>query len=311
MVKVWIDCDMGYDDLVAVLMLASAPEIEIAGLSLVAGNAPLPQVIENTQNAAAFFSWDFPLFAGRDRPVLGPLETAGYVLGDTGIRTSGRSLPATTRRPMGHAVNGMVDFIEENPGATILALGPLSNLAGLLLVRPDLAEQIGRLVWMGGSLGPGNHSAAAEYNAAADPVAVQMVLESGVAFAMVGLDACRQVSLIAADLAVLRGKAGEKAQMLADLTQGYLAIASADLSKPMSWYDPTAAAAVLDPACIEWRPAHITMETGEGPARGMTVVETRVPPHASPRKQVNAQVAGTVEAQKVRTLIARALEASC
>lgn len=307
MKKVWIDCDMGYDDLVAVLMLDADPTIEIAGLSLVAGNAPLPQVIENTFRAAAVFGWNFPIFAGRDRPVLGHLETAGYVLGDTGIRTSGRSLPPAKSRPMGHAINGLVDFIDDAEEPIILALGPLSNLAALFAGRPDLAERVESLVWMGGSDGRGNHSAAAEYNAAADPVSVQMVIESGVPFAMVGLDACRQVSLFPEDLATLRGFEGEKARLLGDLTEGYLAIASADLSKPMSWYDPTAAAAILDPTCIEWRPAHLSVEIGEGPARGMTVVETRVPS----RKPANAMVAGKVQGETVRALINGALEAAC
>src|SRR6187402_3048553 len=89
----WIDTDLGFDDLAAVLAVACTPGWSVAGLSLVAGNAPLPIVIDNALRAAACFGWRFPIHAGAAAPLVGKLETAQFVLGDDAMRSAGRSLP--------------------------------------------------------------------------------------------------------------------------------------------------------------------------------------------------------------------------
>ena len=90
---VWIDTDMGFDDLWAILALLRAPDIIVDGIGLVAGNAPLPIVADNASRAKAFFGWPQPLHAGCDRPLLQPPLTASYVLGDTGMQSVGHELP--------------------------------------------------------------------------------------------------------------------------------------------------------------------------------------------------------------------------
>ena len=199
---VWIDTDMGFDDLVAVLTVAAQPAWTIEGLSLVAGNAPLPVVIDNAQRAAHFFGWEFPIHAGCDRPLVCDLVTAQNILGDDAMRSAGRSLPLA-RTPLAgdDGVAALADWLRqsESPRA-VLALGPLTNLARLLQRQPELATCIDPLIWMGGSAGPGNHSAAAEFNAVVDPESVQAVLDAGVRLRMVGLDACRQVRVRVADV---------------------------------------------------------------------------------------------------------------
>ncbi|MEO7940377.1 MAG: nucleoside hydrolase, partial [Burkholderiaceae bacterium] len=187
--------------------------------------------------------------------------------------------------------------------ATILALGPLTNIATLLQQRPELAAQIADLVWMGGSAGPGNHSAAAEFNAAVDPESVQQVLDHGVRLRMVGLDACRQVRVHAADALQLRAVGTWRAEMLADLLLGYLQIASPDCSRPMALYDPTAAAALVAPDAMEFRAAHLVMELQGKHTRGMTVVEWRVPRRAA----ANAMVASSADEPRVRDTVLQAL----
>jgi len=206
--QVWIDTDMGFDDAVAIALVADAPDVAIAGMSLVAGNAPLDRVARNARAAAAFFGWAMPIHVGRDRPLLGDLVTAAYALGDGAMPTVGRSLPEADTPPSGEpALPALVRFLEES-GSEILALGPLTNIAALVIARPDLAARI-RLVWMGGSAGPGNHSAVAEFNAAVDPEAIQAVIDAGVRICMVGLDACRPVTVSVADA----GKAAANADI--------------------------------------------------------------------------------------------------
>lgn len=301
----WIDTDMGFDDLAAVLTVAVQPHWRIDGMSLVAGNAPLPVVIDNALRAAHCLGWTFPIHAGCDRPLACALVTAQNILGDDAMRSAGRQLPqqrgtlASSEASKALAAH----LTRANTPATILALGPLTNLATMLVQHPHLASRIGRLVWMGGSAGPGNHSAAAEFNAAVDPESVQQVLDYALPLQMVGLDACRQVRVHAGDAQTLRAVGTECAQMLADLLLGYVRIASPDGSMPMALYDPTAAAALVQPQAMHFRPAHMVMELRGDHTRGMTVVEWRVPRRAT----ANVQVAHVANEQRLRQTVLQAL----
>jgi purine nucleosidase len=302
---VWIDTDMGFDDLAAVLTVAQAPRWSIAGISLVAGNAPLAVVSDNALRAAAFFGWSMPIHRGSDRPLVAPLVTAQNILGADGMASAGRSLPlARAALASDDGVGALTQYLADNTGpATVLALGPLTNVARVLQARPALAARIGQLLWMGGSAGPGNHTAAAEFNAAVDPEAVQVVLDAHVPLRMVGLDACRQVRAGAQDAEVLRAVGTERAHVLADLLLGYVRIASPDGSLPMSLYDPTAAAALVAPQGMVFRPAHLVMELQGRHTRGMTVVEWRVPRRA----QANADVAHMADEALLRSVVLDAL----
>ena len=302
---VWIDTDMGFDDLAAVLTVAQAPGWAITGLSLVAGNAPLDVVTDNALRASAFFDWRMPIHRGSGQPLVAPLVTAQNILGADGMASAGRSLPQDRAAlASDDGVGALAQYLAHaTVPATVLALGPLTNVARVLQTRPELAAHIGLLVWMGGSAGPGNHTAVAEFNAAVDPEAVQLVLDAGLPLRMVGLDACRQVRAHAADAEALRAVGTERAQILADLLRGYVCIASADASLPMSLYDPTAAAALVAPQGMVFRPAHLVMELQGRHTRGMTVVEWRVPRRAP----ANAEVAHLADEPLLRKVVLDAL----
>lgn len=302
---VWIDTDMGFDDLAAVLTVAMQPGWEISGMSLVAGNAPLPVVTDNALRAAHCFGWRFAIHAGCDRPLVGPLVTAQDILGSDAMRSPGRQLPTARAALASSDASGALAawLAQAATPSTVLALGPLTNLAVLLQRQPPLAGRIGRLIWMGGSAGPGNHSAAAEFNAAVDPESVQAVLDHGIALEMVGLDACRQVRLHAADAQALRALGTERAEILADLLLGYVQIASPQGTAPMASYDPTAAAALVQPDAMQFRPAHLAVELRGQHTRGMTVVEWRVPRRAA----ANARVASVADEPRLRATILQAL----
>ena len=303
--SVWIDTDLGFDDLAAVLTVMHTPGWQVAGLSLVAGNAPLPVVIDNALRSAAFFKWTMPIHAGHAQPLACELVTAQNILGEDAMVSAGRQLPRTrTGLASDDGVSALAAFLENSDApATVLALGPLTNFAALLLARPELARRIGMLMWMGGSAGPGNHTAAAEFNAAVDPEAVQHVLDANTPLHMVGLDACRQVRVHSADAQALRDIGTEAGLILGDLLLGYVRIASPDGSLPMSLYDPTAAAALVAPAGMQFRDAHIASELKGEHTRGMTVVEFRVPRRAV----ANARVASTAEEAMLRDVVLGAL----
>jgi purine nucleosidase len=302
---VFVDMDAGFDDMLAVEMVARAPGLDIVGLSLVAGNAGLPQVVENAARMAAFLGWRMPIHVGRDQPILGEPTDATNVLGATALPTTGRGLPPAAHAFAGDGVGALLAALERHDGLDILALGPATNLAIACLARPDLVRRAGRVVWMGGGVGVGNHTAAAEFNAAADPEAAAILFRAGLDVTMMPLDCCRQVMVTSADAAALRERGGERAAILADLLGGYVRIVAKDGSRPMALYDPVAAAALIAPDAFAFEPARVLVETGHGPARGATICEFR-----TDRAAPNARVARRADAVAVRALALGALEAS-
>lgn len=298
---VWIDTDMGFDDIAAILVVTHA-KLDISGISLVFGNTPLPQVRVNAAGAAKAFGWTFPIHTGRAMPVLGSLETAQAVLGKTGIPTTGKGLPDATPLEENDAFAALCRWLESDGPHRILALGPLTNLAALALARPDLAARITELIWMGGGVTLGNHTASAEFNALADPEALAIVLAHGLPLRMADLDLCRKVIATPDDVAPVRSAGGRNAALLADMLDGYVGIGTSRGRPGMAIYDPCAAVAFVAPEIVRFRPARIDAELQGQHTRGRTVVETRAT-HAA----FNAEYAVDIDAEKARALILRAL----
>ncbi len=301
---VWIDTDMGFDDLAAIMVVAHGG-LAIDGISLVLGNAPLDQVRRNAAGAAAAFVWPFPIHAGRAKPVLGKLETAVSILSDAGMPTAGEALPAGPDTFVEDAFEALCSWLERSEGERrILALGPLTNIAAVALARPDLAAKITDLTWMGGGLTAGNHTASAEFNAFADPEAVAIVLAHGIPLRMVDLDLCRKVLCAPEDVEPVRSAGGRNATLLADLLAGFVSIATSRGRKAMSLYDAVAAVAFVQPDLATWQDARIDMELTGSHTRGRTVVETR-----AGRAEFNAQFAADIDAAKAKQSILDALKA--
>ncbi|RWX09586.1 nucleoside hydrolase [Rhizobium hidalgonense] len=298
---VWIDTDMGFDDIAAILVVGQS-EFEIDGISLVFGNAPLPQVRKNAAGAASAFGWNFPIHTGRALPVLGKLETAQAILGTTGIPTSGKSLPEAPALAESDAFTALCRWLERDGQHRILALGPLTNIAAVALARPDLAARISDLVWMGGGVTSGNHTASAEFNALADPEALAIVIAHGLPLRMVDLDLCRKVLAMPEDAEPVRNAGGANAELIADMLSGYISIGTSRGRPGMAIYDPCAAVAFVAPDIVSFRPARIDVELQGSLTRGRTVVETRAT-HAT----FNAQFAAEIDADKARAVILAAL----
>ena len=293
---VWIDSDCGFDDMAAISMVNADPRWRILGLSLCAGNAPLARVKDHAARMSSFLGWSMPLHVGADKPLIGPLVTAEYALGIGGLGTAGRTLPAVAE---GSIADGAVNALRaaamaEDKPVSILALGPLTNIAIALLAHPEIKPRIARITWMGGAAMGGNHTATSEFNAAVDPEALAIVLDSGVPFRMVGLECCRQVTVNATDAIKIRGLQTERALVLADLFDGYIRIASPDGRRPMALYDPVAAAALLDERAVTFLPVNISVERSGALTRGMTVCEFR--PH---KARPNAEIARNALASRV------------
>ncbi|MGP9791764.1 nucleoside hydrolase [Roseinatronobacter sp. NSM] len=262
---VWVDTDLGFDDLWALLILqrAGAP---LAGISLVAGNAELPQVISNAQGAVHAYGLDAPLYCGAKRPLLRMQETAARILGADGMQTRGRRLPVgdVPLSPL-PAVDALAAWLQGTQAPRqVLALGPLTNLAHLVQRHPDAAARITRLVWMGGSNGPGNHSPAAEFNALADPEALACVLDAQLPLQVVDLMACRTVTFGPQDMPATD-------PLTRDLLGGYLDIGLSRGRGHMAIYDPVAALALLHPALFGFQRVRMDVSTTPDASYGATM----------------------------------------
>ncbi|HEY0121476.1 MAG TPA: nucleoside hydrolase [Rhizobium sp.] len=295
---IWIDTDMGFDDIAAILVVAHS-SLAIDGVSLVSGNAPLAQVRANAASAAAAFGWTFPIHTGRELPVLCKLETAQSILGSSGIPTTGKSLSPGDELPSSDAFAALCAWLADGlEPKHILALGPLTNIAALALARPDLAAHIDELTWMGGGVTSGNHTASAEFNAYADPEALAIVLAHGLPLRMIDLDICRKVLARPDDVEQVRQAGGKNAELLADLLGGYVNIAISRGRSAMAVYDPTAAAIFVAPDIAHLQHARIDVELWGQHTRGRTVVETRAS-HA----EFNAHFAAEIDADRARAII--------
>jgi inosine-uridine nucleoside N-ribohydrolase len=262
----WVDTDFGFDDLWALLVLRKLG-VRVAGISLVAGNAPLTRVISNALGAKKAYGFDAPIYAGADRPLYRDSETAERILGPRGMLSHGQHLP--DGGPLNEIKNAKTAFEEwlrsAQPGERrdILAIGPLTNIAHLLQKAPDLIPTITRLIWMGGSGGAGNHSAQAEFNALADPEAAAIVASSGLALDVVDLMFCRTVTFGAEDIPHCDA-------LTSDLLGGYLDIALTRGRSQMAIYDPNAALVACQPEAFEYKSCDMSVSTNAGVTYGKT-----------------------------------------
>src|ERR1700761_2346003 len=194
-----LDCDPGIDDALAIAFAAGSPEIELAGLTTVAGNVGLAKTTANALAVAAFAGApDVPVTAGAAAPLLRPALDAAHVHGDSGLGSA--VLPAPVRGARdGHATDFIIDTVAAAPGEiTLVATGPLTNIGLALSREPRLASWVKDFVIMGGSASRGNVTPAAEYNIWADPEAAAIVFRAGWMVRMIGLDVTHQARATAA-----------------------------------------------------------------------------------------------------------------
>ena len=188
-IPVIVDCDPGHDDVFALWLAAGHPRIDLRAVTTVGGNVALAHTSRNARVALSVAGvTDVPVAAGAAGPLSRDLQTAEWIHGENGL--GGPELPdPTVPLDPRTATELMVDVLGAAPErVTIIATGPLTNVAILVRDRPDAAERIEEIVWMGGSTGRGNATPYAEFNAWVDPEALELVIGSGIRFTMVGLN---------------------------------------------------------------------------------------------------------------------------
>ena len=219
--RIIIDTDPGQDDAVAILTALGSPELEILGITAVAGNVPLHLTERNARMICELGGRpEIKIFSGCDRPIHRELVTAEEVHGKTGL--DGPTLPAPTMPLQAmHAVDFIVHTLMDEPAGsvTLCPLGPLTNLATALLREPSLAERIGEIVLMGGAyFEGGNITPAAEFNIYVDPEAAQIVMASGCPITILPLDVTHKALTTPARIQAFRDLENSVGNAVADLT---------------------------------------------------------------------------------------------
>jgi len=293
-IPVLIDCDPGHDDAIALLLALASPELDVRGVTTVAGNQTLDKTTTNALRVLELAGReDIPVAAGADRPLEEELVTAADAHGETGL--DGPDLPPPRREALDeHAV----DFLAERAeGATLIALGPLTNVALLLERRAERPE---RLVLMGGAIAEGNMTPSAEFNIWVDPEAAHRVFTSGLDVTMVGLDVTNRAVLTREHAARLReaGRVGAAVAAMLDFYLGFYLAAYVHGGAPI--HDAVAVSHVIRPELLETLERHVEIDHGPGLCRGRTVVDMR---RRTALPEPNARVAVDVNVEAFRELL--------
>lgn len=271
-----IDTDTASDDAVALVMAAQQPDIDVKAITVVAGNCPLDQAVQNALYTIELCEKDIPIYAGCTKPILRKLDTAQDVhgtdgMGDIGLPLSGR-IPAE-----GHAVDVLRETIKQYAGdITLVTLGPLTNVAVALLREPSIAEKVSECFIMGG-IGSehGNVTPTAEFNIWCDPEAAKIVFESGMKITMVGWDISWKYATFSTEQsAELRAIGTPLAEFcvdiqatLDDFAKHETHLAGYDLP------DPITMAIAIKPEIAQVTSYYVEVTVGDGLLRGQTVVD--------------------------------------
>lgn len=292
---VLLDGDPGLDDAVAWLLAFASPETQVLGVTAVHGNVPLQQGVRNTGVVLALAgerAAGVPYFAGADRPLLREGMTATQVHGATGLPAA--HLPEPVRGPEAeHAVDFIIRTVRANPGQiTLVASGPLTNVALAFRLAPDLPGLLREVVWMGGSTAQGNRTPAAEFNALADPHAAHIVLHSPVPVRMVGLNVTMQCIATPERLEQLRALGNRAGAVSAEMLEFYAGVYRERYGlSGGALHDPLAVAAALSPELLTWQAMNVEVELSEGLNVGRTVCDL----YGVTDREKNVQVAVGVD----------------
>ena len=275
--KFLIDTDTASDDAVAMCMALRHPDIDVVGFTVVAGNVPLDQAVQNALYTIELCGATTPVYAGASEPLARDLETAQNVHGQDGMGDIGLDLQGRTPAE-GWAPQFIVDTIRAYPGEiTLVAIGPLTNVAIALLWAPDIAEKVDRVVIMGGTgeHGPGNVSPTAEFNFWVDPEAVRVVLRSGMPVELVGWDISTTSAVVTEqrrdELRALQSELADFSMDIQATLQAY-AFEETRLDGP-DFPDPIAVAHAIDPAPATSEFLGVDIAIGPDPMRGTLIVD--------------------------------------
>ncbi len=270
-----VDCDPGLDDAFAILLAAASPAVDLRAITTVAGNHTVDRMTLNARRICSVAGIaGVPIAQGCDRPLVRDQIVGSDIHGESGLDGPVFAPPIVEADPR-HAVDLLIEQLLAAPGEiTLVAIGPLTNIATAMRREPRIVPCIRRISLMGGAWGLGNRTPAAEFNIVADPEAARIVFESGAPIAMCGLELTRQAVVTPEVLARIEGLGTPVGEMCAALLRFYAETTSRRRrSFGPALHDPCAVAWVIDPSLFEWEPMHVDVETHAEFSYGRTIVD--------------------------------------
>lgn len=269
--KIILDCDPGHDDAVAIMLAGNSPQIELLGITVVAGNQTLDNTQRNALNVVQALGLDAPVYAGCGQPMIREKITAGDIHGATGLDGPVFE-PLTRSLEPEHAVHYIIrTLMESEEPITMVVTGPMTNLGMAMRLEPAIVDKIERIVLMGGAYTNGNVTPAAEFNIIADADAAYVCFTCGRPITMVGLDVTRKV-LCYPEIVERMGKVGNKASKLfVDLMKHFCK----SQKEVFGWeggplHDPVTIASLLDPTVLKTKPMNVEIDIRSTQSYGRT-----------------------------------------
>jgi purine nucleosidase len=305
--KFWIDTDTASDDAVALVMAFMHPNIDVVGVSIVAGNVPLDMGVQNALYTAELCGATMPVYAGAAKPLSRELGTAQFVHGEDGMGDIGLVLSGRTPT-LGNAVDKLIEALHANAGhIELVTLGPLTNIALALQKDPTIAKAVKRCVIMGAVADHiGNVTQVAEFNMWVDPEAVDIVLKSGMHVEFVGWDISRTEAVVTPqESAMIRSLGTERANFSVDIQRVLEKFCAEETHlNGFDLPDPIAMAYAIDTSvATEAHHWYLAAETGSALTRGMVVMDTLGVMHQEP----NAIVVTRASHEKFMSMLMDAL----
>jgi pyrimidine-specific ribonucleoside hydrolase len=300
-----LDCDPGHDDALALIVGLARPELELRAVTTVAGNAGLRETTRNALRVLTLVGrTDIPVAAGASGPLLRPLQIASNVHGASGLEGADLPEPAFDARPEGAIELMRSTILGADEPVAIAAVGPLTNVALLLRLHPELVDRIASIRIMGGAITEGNTTASAEFNIWQDPEAARVVLECGRPVTLMTLDVTHEALFATADLARLDSLGTRVGSVFADLLRYF----SRFHAERYGWdgapiHDAVAVAHLAVPDLVRTVPYRVDVETTSELTRGRTVVDI----HGLTGRPPNADVGLTIDRSRFIDLLVDAV----
>ena len=289
--RILLDCDPGHDDAFAIL--TAGRHCDLLGITTVSGNVGLDLTSRNALIISQLLGLDVPVHRGAERPLVTEAAHAESIHGSSGL--DGPTLPPLEREAAGADAAGfIIDSSRRHDDLWLVAVGPLTNVALALRRDPRLARRLAGISIMGGSLGHGNTTAAAEFNIWADPEAADIVFRSGARLKMVGLDLTHQFKMDGPRIERVRSLGTGIATFFADLLSFFAASyerVTGSVGGPL--HDPCAVLALTHPELFESSALHVVVELRGQHTRGMTLADLRGPHRTEP---ANIEVMVSIDA---------------
>ncbi|MCK5673914.1 MAG: nucleoside hydrolase [Spirochaetales bacterium] len=306
MKKLLMDCDPGHDDMIAIMVACAAEDVDLLGITTVAGNQTGPKTFLNAKKVLTMIGHtDIPVARGADKPLIRELISAEFIHGESGLE--GAILPEPEIEGLSISARDFIvnTLLKCNEKVILVATGPLTNIANVLISAPEVHFKIERIVLIGGAINDSNITPGAEFNIFVDPEAAKIVFESGIPLTQVGLDVTNKTLLTYEDIDYITSLKGSVSSFVGPLLKFF-----ADTNKKVFGingapvHDALAVATAIWPDIIETKLLNVVIEIKGEYTRGQTVTDI----YSVTGRKPNAQVGLQVDVDRMRNIMIQTIK---